>query len=226
MEEKLESEIAKRVAGKNGREPSKKVGVLLAVAVAFALLAGTAAYGLAAAPTITGTPPMTEYVLFDRAQDKYIADDDTTAALRVMTLKVKGDHDTAGEYCMLQDAKFNYMLRVAIYDASIDWTDMQLGELTLPVGYTVDSMNAYVFDSDLGVVNLDTTVAFMTTDESGVISVVLPTLADEAAYGEGYIVSITIVLGTTADLSDDLSGLSVTEVAWGDDTTLKSVEIP
>ncbi|HUV61923.1 MAG TPA: hypothetical protein VMW71_07145, partial [Thermoplasmata archaeon] len=122
------------------------------------------------------------------------------------------------------DAKFNYMLRVAIYDASIDWTDMQLGELTLPVGYTVDSMNAYVFDSDLELVDLDTTVAFMTIDESGVISVALPTLAGDATYGEGYIVSITIVLGTTADLSDDLSGLWVYEVAWG--TTMHSVMIP
>jgi hypothetical protein len=225
MEGEYESEIAKRVAGKMNRGPSKKAGVLLSVAAAFALLSGTAAIALAMNESPTGMPPLTEYVLYDRVQDKLIADDDSTVALRVMNLKVKGDHETAGDTCTLQDAKFNYVLKATILDAGMDWAGMELGRLALPFDHVVSSAKVVVLDSLLAPVDVDAEVAFV-TDDAGLVTVSIPSLADGASYGVDYTISITIVIDTTSDLSEDLSGVTLSEVAWGDDAAAKFVTIP
>jgi len=227
MEGEYESEIAKRVAGKTGRGPSKKVGVLLSVVAAFALLSGTAAIALAMNEAPTGMPPMTEYVLYDRVQDNLTASDsDSTVALRVMNLKVKGDHETASDTCTLQDAKFNYVLKATINDAdSNEWAGMELGRLALPFDHVVSSANAVVLDSSLTPVDVDAEVAFV-TDANGLVTVSIPDLADGAPYGVDYTISIMIVIDTTLDLSEDLTGQELSEVAWGDDATVKDVTIP
>lgn len=224
MRREFESEIAKRVAEKKGRAPQKKAGALLAVVTAFALLGGTATYALAMKPTTAGNPPMTEYVLFDRMQERYLADDGSNAALRVMNLKVKGDHEIAGDNCALQDAKFNYVLKVAIYDASIDWAGMELGRLTLPADYSIDSASVLVFDSALVQIAVDDACEYI-SDDSNTVKVSIPSLED-GAYGEGYTIAISVVMGTELDLSDELSGEDVVEIAWGDVATSQTVTIP
>ena len=139
MERKFESELAKKVAGGNKDNSSKKKGVLFAAVATCALLFGSAAFSIAMSENDNGRP-VAVLVLTDKV-DELQADPDTDLNVdvkRVMNLKAKS-FDSPGDNGCDEYTKFVYSVNVKIYDSeAYVYSDMDVGILVIGYASLVD----------------------------------------------------------------------------------------
>ena len=89
MERKFESELAKKVAGGNKDNSSKKKGVLFAAVATCALLFGSAAFSIAEADNDNGNCPVTVKGLLDDEVDELTFVGPDPDVKRTMNLKAR-----------------------------------------------------------------------------------------------------------------------------------------
>lgn len=250
MERKFESDLASRIVEGKTRRSTRRAAFLLAAVAVCAMLGATTLYSVAMSDD-TGAP-MTEIVIFNQQKNEltetFLNDEGVeevnVLATRTMSLKVKGDHAYAGPNCVLQNAKFVYVLNVGIQEisyqdgATIAWEGMELGELTLPdvVGDLTVSASPVVTRIVDGVSEVVPTTGVCAVAAGNVVTVSIPALLDDVdgeivtldrSYEVGDSISISVNIQTLADLDTYLIGEDVTEVAWGDvETRTETIALP
>jgi hypothetical protein len=137
MERKFESELAKKVAGGNKDNSSKKKGVLFAAVATCALLFGSAAFSIAEADNDNGNCPVTVKGLLDDEVDELTFVGPDPDVKRTMNLKARsflpsGDADV--EY-----TKILYSVKVHFNDSeAYTYGGMSVGILT--IGYAFSGL--------------------------------------------------------------------------------------
>ncbi len=223
MERKFESDLARRVAGRETSRPLRKTGLVLAAVAVCVMLSVSALYSVAISEK--SGAPIIEVDIFS-AKKAYLTETDTNEvgdpvvnllAVRTMNLKVKGDHLHAEEDCPLHYAKFVYRLDVSISDDEAPWEGMTLGELTLPEAVEEVALTAAATVTR-GDATVDIGTAAYAISSGNVITVSMPTLSD-STYAVGDSISIAVMIQTDVGIDEDLMGETVYETAWGDSLT-------
>ncbi|HUU07428.1 MAG TPA: hypothetical protein VMW88_03360 [Thermoplasmata archaeon] len=139
MERKFESELAKKVAGGNKDNSSKRKGVLFAAVATCALLFGSAAFSIAEADNDNGTP-VTVLRLVPDAIDEIVAAssiDGEADVKRTMNLKARSFAPEGDSGCVdYTKILYTVSVRVIDPDVSVLESGMMVGKLTIDYAYS------------------------------------------------------------------------------------------